>query len=105
MNIAKLFVDIMKQMLPFTKLNEASTQNPRVWALGHHMCRNTSDQEASFQDDMEKFMNTSDKAIPYDSDCIGQGLMKTAFGINNHSYDNEENVFEDLTEDFRILAE
>ena len=93
----------MKQMLPLTKLKEASIKNPPLWALGHHMCRNTSDQESSFQSDMEKFMNISDKAIPYDSDCIGQGLMKTAFGINNHSYDNEENVFESLEEDFNTL--
>ena len=96
-------LDIMKQMLPITKLNEASVQKPPYWTLGHHVCRNTSDQEASFQLDIEKFTNITATPIPYDSDCIGQGLMKTAFGINNHTYDNEENVFDSLKDDFYIL--
>ena len=93
----------MKQMLPITKLNETSVQKPPYWTLGHHVCRNTSDQESSFRLDIEKFTNITATPIPYDSDCIGQGLMKTAFGINNHTYDNEENVFDSLKEDFDIL--
>ena len=91
--------------MSITKLNENSIPKPPYWALGHHVCRNTSNQEASFQNDIEKFMNVSNTPIPYDSDCIGQGLMKTAFGINNHSYENEEHVFEKLQEDFSILKE
>ena len=93
----------MKQMMPFTKLEEAKITKPPFWTLGHHVCRNTSDQEASFKQDIEKFMNLSDKAIPYDSDCIGQGLLKTAFSVNNHSYENDEKAFENLKEDFSIL--
>ena len=95
----------MRQMMPLTRLNEAKIQLPPFWALGHHLCRNTSDQEASFKQDIENLSNTTltNTTVPYDSDCIGQSLMKTAFGVNNNSYDDDEKTFVFLTEDFDLL--
>ena len=101
------YTDIMQQMVSLTKLNRTQMQTPPLWALGHHVCRNNSDQETSFHTDIKTLSNTdpaiSNTTIPYDSDCIGQGFLKTAFGVNNNSYDHDEHAFEDLQKDFSVL--
>ena len=95
----------MRQMMPLTKLKEAKIQLPPFWALGHHLCRNTSDQENTFKHDIEHLSNTTltNTTLPYDSDCIGQSLMKTAFKVNNDSYDDDEKTFKFLKDDFSLL--
>ena len=97
--------DIMSQMMSITGLNQVRMKNPPLWALGHHICRNTSNQEISFQKDIELLSNItlSNNTIPYDSDCIGISLMKTAFGINNNTYEEDDIPFEFLSEDFALL--
>jgi hypothetical protein len=95
----------MRQMMPLTKLNQAKIQTPPFWALGYHLCRNTSNQESSFLNNIEALSNTtlSNKTVPYDSDCIGQSFMKTAFGVNINSYEEDDGAFLDLQKDFDTL--
>ena len=92
-------------MMPLTKLNQAKIQTPPFWALGHHLCRNTSKQESSFLKHIEELSDTtiSNKTVPYDSDCIGQSFMKTAFGLNNNSYEEDDGAFVDFQKDFDTL--
>ena len=95
----------MRQMMPLTGLDKAKIQFPPIWALGHHLCRNTSDQEMDFQQHIKSLSNSTESilTIPYDSDCIGQSLMKTAFCINDNEYEDDENAFKFLSKDFELL--
>merc|ERR1712015_242419 len=97
----------MSQMMSITGLNQVRMKDPPLWSLGHHICRNTSKQELSFQTDIELLSNItlSNNTIPYDSDCIGISLMKTAFGINNNTYEEEDIPFEFLSEEFALLKQ
>ena len=93
----------MLQMLQLTGLSMEGVKSPPLWAHGHHLCRNTEHQEGDFRRDIEEFSNTmtSDLTISYDSDCIGESLMRTAFDTYTNTYQPGE--FEDLGQDFELL--
>ena len=96
-------LDVMRQMMHLTGLNRAAIKPPPLWAQGHHLCRNTKYQETDFQQHIKSLTNetSSNFTIPYDSDCIGQSLMKTAFEVNDNRYDDETYV--SLNDDFELL--
>ena len=49
---------------------------PPKFALGYHICRQTLDDSARLTVDLEAMKAAG---IPFDGDCISQGLMSTAF--------------------------
>ena len=53
------------------------------WALGYFLCRNTGnrDRDSELLSSDLKYMEAG--GIPFDGDCISQGLMSTAFQVKN----------------------
>lgn len=56
-----------------------SGRTPPLWMLGHHICRKCEDEEIAFSKDYQLIKNLG---ISYDSDCVGAGLLQTAFTVN-----------------------
>ena len=53
------------------------------WALGYFLCRDTGnrDRDSELLSSDLKYMEAG--GIPFDGDCISQGLMSTAFQVKN----------------------
>ncbi len=66
---------------------------PPLWATGYHACRGTGSGEAF----KETVANNTAMGIPYDSDCIDELLVPTAFSV-----DTEE--FPDFADDVQSLV-
>ena len=53
------------------------------WALGYFLCRDTGDRDRDSQRLSTDLKNMEAEGIPFDGDCISQGLMSTAFQVKN----------------------
>jgi hypothetical protein len=81
--------DVMEQ---YTSDVERRPILPPPWALGFHVCRNTTDNETLAERDALNFMaNATD--LPYDSDCLQEGLL---YQFDFHKPKTMENVTEKL---------
>jgi hypothetical protein len=63
--------DVMQQ---YTSGVERRPILPPPWALGFHVCRNTTDNETLAAKDVMHFMDEATD-FPYDSDCLQEGLL------------------------------
>jgi hypothetical protein len=66
--------DVMKQ---YTSTDGLRPTVPPPWALGVHICRDTEkhNQFLAAVDAMYFLKNATEKEIPYDSDCLQEGLL------------------------------
>ena len=75
---------------------------PRVpprWALGYHVCRDTGNED-DFRRDLDELESYG---IPYDSDCIDEQLLPTAFEVNAVRYSLEDDVDMLLRKDKKLM--
>ena len=71
---------LRKQMTMFTSNTGVSVSPPPHWSLGYHLCRSSGDSR-DFRNDIT---GMSDASIPiqFDTDCIDEQLVKSAFELN-----------------------
>ena len=65
-------------------------KTPPAWSLGYHLCRSSASNRA-FSDDIEG-MDASN--IPYDTDCIDEQLVPSAFELNNNENMLQDSIFQ-----------
>ena len=78
-------LDVMTQLTAYTGDSSSAGESPKPakWALGYFLCRSTELRDSElFSFDLES-MEAQD--IPFDGDCISQGLMSTAFQLKVQS--------------------
>jgi alpha-glucosidase (family GH31 glycosyl hydrolase) len=66
--------DVMEQ---YTSIDGLRPTLPPAWALGFHICRDTERKNGTLvADDALYFMqNAMDRNLPYESDCLQEGLL------------------------------
>jgi alpha-glucosidase (family GH31 glycosyl hydrolase) len=66
--------DVMEQ---YTSIDRLRPIQPPVWALGVHICRDTERNNGTLMaDDATHFLqNATDDDLPYESDCLQEGLL------------------------------
>ena len=66
--------DVMEQ---YTSIDGLRPTLPPAWALGFHICRDTERKNGTLvADDALYFMhNAKDRNLPYESDCLQEGLL------------------------------
>lgn len=68
--------DVMRQLSLHIGL---PSKMPPRWALGYHICRKTKDDFDNLKTHLTQMAHSS---MPYDSDCISEALLHTAFQTN-----------------------
>jgi hypothetical protein len=65
--------DVMEQ---YTSIDGLRPTLPPAWALGVHICRNTERNDGSHvADDAKYFLDNAAYELPYESDCLQEGLL------------------------------
>jgi hypothetical protein len=65
--------DVMQQ---YTSVDGLRPVLPPPWALGLHVCRNTTDNETLAAEDAMYFINNATtNGLPYESDCLQENLL------------------------------
>ena len=62
---------------------------PPRWALGYHTCRRTLRAERTFLDHVQLM---SEGAIPFDSDCVDDNFLSSAFTLNKTQFDVNDDI-------------
>jgi len=64
-------------MEQYTSIDGLRPTVPPVWALGFHICRDTERKDGTLMADdaMHFLQNAKDKHLPYESDCLQEGLL------------------------------
>ena len=75
--------DVMTQLTTASSSFFSSVTPLPKWALGYFLCRDTGnrDRDSELLSFDLKYMEAG--GIPFDGDCISQGLMSTAFQVKN----------------------
>lgn len=64
---------------------------PPLWSMGYHVCRRTGNP----QDFGINYSNMTSAEIPYDSDCIDEGLLSSANQLSTSQDDPSQLFFQD----------
>ena len=84
-----------KQVITQMSNYQGLPKKPPVSAMGYHVCRRTN-KLGAFDHNWEGMQNAS---IPFDSDCIDEQLVATAFEVNNatHYQSDLQKLYETTT--------
>ena len=82
---------LRKQMAMFS--SKTNIRPPPHWSLGYHLCRSSGDSR-DFRNDING-MSGASIPIQFDSDCIDEQLVKTAFKLNP-KFSTLQNDFDNL---------
>jgi len=75
------------------KMNSANAPPiPPYWTLGYHLCRSVGDPRY-FTNDVKEMKSA---LIPFDSDCIDEQLIPTAFELDDKKFPTVTNLFGQL---------
>ena len=90
--------DVMEQ---YTSIDGLRPTLPPAWALGVHICRNTERNNGSqVADDAKYFLQNAADQLPYESDCLQEGLL---YGLNFSISTNMTDVIDEFREAGRKL--
>ena len=73
---------------------------PPLWSLGYHLCRR-SDYPQNFKIDI-RGMTDAVPPLQYDTDCMNEELVKSAFNLNPAYAENEFNLLQDRDKDLLL---
>ena len=76
-------LNTQRQMMPTEKV-------PPLWTLGYHLCRR-SEYPLNFQRDINGMTNAVPQ-LQFDTDCMNEELVKTAFNLNQAYTDEHFNL-------------
>jgi len=83
-----------KVMEQYTSIDELSPILPPAWALGFHICRDTERNNGNLvADDAKYFLHNVANDLPYESDCLQEGLL---YGLNFNISENMTAIIEEF---------
>jgi hypothetical protein len=91
--------EVMEQ---YTSIPELRPSLPRAWALGIHICRDTERNNGTLMaDDAMYFLqNATDNELPYESDCLQEGLL---YGLKFSTSTNMSTITQEFKDRGRRL--
>lgn len=94
--------DPTRVMEQYTSMDGLRPILPSAWALGVHICRDTERQNENLvADDAFYFLqNAAERELPYESDCLQEGLL---YGLKFSTSANMTNITQEFTETGRKL--
>lgn len=90
-----------KVMEQYTSIDELRPILPPAWALGFHICRDTERNNGTLvADDAMYFLHNVANDLPYESDCLQEGLL---YGLNFDISENMTTIIEEFRNTGRKL--